>query len=44
MPPSTIRPNHKMNLWMVTKRLNAMGANVHKEELHFIKGLEYIME
>jgi len=28
-PPPIVRLNHKMNLWIVTERLNAMGANVH---------------
>jgi len=43
-PPPAVRLNHEMNLWAVTERLNAMGANVHIEELHFIEGLEYIMD
>lgn len=44
IPPPTISPNHEANLWVVIERLNSMGANVDIEELHFIEGLEDIMD
>lgn len=44
IPPSRVRLNHEMNLWIVTKRLNDMGANVNIEELRFIEGLKYIKD
>ena len=28
-PPPAVRLNLEMNLWIVTERLNAMGANVY---------------
>lgn len=33
IPPSLVRLNHEMNLWTITKRINAMGENVNIEEL-----------